>query len=148
MKQNTQKVAVQATQEEIRLLQHFQKVFMASAYVAKQYGNEMLRLGQKKMHPEDLRFILNFKDIATRFIKKRESVLTKEIREINKNNPDAVIVTQEQVSASLMAEFSFPLAVFSLTNTCSFDTDEDAETVFKQIKVIVNEHNEKRMEDE
>lgn len=145
MKKNTQKIAVQATEEEIMLLKHYQKVFMGSAYVAKQYGAEMLRLGQKKMHREDLQFVLNYRDIANRFIKKRESIMTKQIREINKENPNAEIVTQEQVSESLMAEFSFPLAVFSLTNTCSFDTGEDAEMLFEQIKVIVNEHNEKRL---
>lgn len=123
------------TQEDITWLKHLQKVFMGGAYVINVYGKDMLAKGKNTMHPEDLQFITNVQDRARMFINKRIRTLAKD-RNMDIND----------VSMVLDAEFAFPLSVFSLTNTCSFDNGEDANILFNKIKDLVNEHNNKRLE--
>lgn len=122
------------TEDELYLLRHLQKVFMGGAYILNVYGKEMLDKGKGTMHPEDLQFITNVRDRANMFIKKRIRNLAKDLN-----------VSEKDITDVLDAEYSFPLSVFSLTNTCSFDTGEEANELFTKIKLLVNDHNNKRL---
>jgi hypothetical protein len=135
---NTTTVKPQINEEEMLQLRHYNKVFIAAAYVIRNYGAKILQLSGKVIHPDDKSSIKNIVDRTSLFVKSNAKALSKSL--LNENGKSKF--TDKEIMEMLTDEFRFPLSVFALSNTASFSTPEKMVELFDKIKILINEHNE------
>lgn len=131
-------VKPQINEEEIVQLRHYNKVFIAAAYVIRNYGAKILELSGKVIHPDDKSSIENIVTRTNLFVKRNAKQLSKQL--VNEKGKSKF--TDTEIMEILTDEFRFPLSVFALSNTVSFSTPEKMVELFDKIKLLINEHNE------